>query len=491
VPAIVFAVALMLSSLGATAAAPEAIAPRDSTVIAEAYHLWQSLGEAVWPGWTDAPMPLVYVTGDREVAVGFGSVPEGFEAVDQRIAARAVALRDRVLDTDLAAAYDFQGTPAVVIGMPENLEWSPTRWALKAVHEMFHVLSMQRGSAEKIRALEIGPDDDASWHIDFPFPYNDINVMRLMHLQGYPLYLAVADDQDDERGVKYDAGTALEATEVLKAYLLATTGDERAARYAMFQEGEEGAGRYTEYTMAKLAARREYEPLAGFRVLDGYESYATVWEEDYAPEVFVIKHAGRAVKTRTVFYYIGLGKCLLLDRLDPDWKHAYFAPGVWLDDLIAAAVGSRTTLAPIASGTAAPEFDLRSLDGTSVRFAGPEGSVVLLDFWQWWCPPCLQAMPHLQALADAYGARGLKVLGISDRVGDDARRKMREVKERTGAAYPMLVDPSGAVVRAYGVNSYPTHILIDRTGTVRWTGAGFSEGDERLIEERIVELLGR
>jgi hypothetical protein len=33
-----------------------------------------------------------------------------------------------------------------------------------------------------------------------------------------------------------------------------------------------------------------------------------------------------------------MGKALALDRVSPGWKEKYFVPGVWLDDLLAAAV---------------------------------------------------------------------------------------------------------------------------------------------------------
>jgi peroxiredoxin len=471
------------------AAEPALLSARDAAVISEAYHLWQTLGEEVWPGWTEARMPMVYVTDEREFAIGFAAVPEGFAETSQRIAERGVAARDRHLETTLAASYDFQGIPAVVIGKPANLELSPVQWSLKAAHEMFHVLSTQRGSGEKVRTLEIGPEDDASWQLDFPFPYEDVNVLRLLHLEGYSVFRAITAPDSMEPAVKYDAGTALEALEVMRWYLRETTGDDRTARYAMFQEGEEGAGRYTEYQLARLAADNDYEPLAEFRALVDYVPYADVWNEDYATSTFVIKHAGRAVKSRTAFYYVGFGKCLLLDRIDPNWKHAYFAPDVWLDDLIAAAVGSRTTLAAIEPGTPAPAFELTSLDGKAVRLGNLEGNVVLLEFWQWWCPPCIEAMPHLEALAEKYGERGLVVLGVSDRIDDAARSKMNAVMKKTGVSYPMLVDPTGAVPRDYGANSYPTLVLVDRDGTVRWVHSGYTMGEESVIEEKVVEVL--
>ena len=248
----------------------ERLAHRDATVIAQAYHLWESLGEQVWPGWTDTPMPILYITDQLEFAIGFGSTLNGFDSIDQTIAGRQLQVRPRQLARTLAASYDFEGIPAVIIGTPENLEWSATLWTLNAVHEMYHVMSSRRGSAAKIADLQVGPSDDASWQLDFPFPYDDVNVMRLMHLQGYPLFLALNAEADAE--VKYNAGTSLEAHAVLKTFLRNSTGDDRSAHYALFQEGEEGVARYSEHRLAQLAAEGDYKPLVAFHDVEGSTS---------------------------------------------------------------------------------------------------------------------------------------------------------------------------------------------------------------------------
>ena len=66
--------------------------------------------------------------------------------------------------------------------------------------------------------LQIGPADAAaSWQLTFPFPYEDVDIMRQMHLQGYTLYLACTFSEVGD--VRYAAGTALEAARVLQATL--------------------------------------------------------------------------------------------------------------------------------------------------------------------------------------------------------------------------------------------------------------------------------
>jgi hypothetical protein len=201
---------------------------------------------------------------------------------------------------------------------------------------MFHVLQYDRGSVQRVAALRIGPADDASWQLTFPFPYKDADVLRLIHLQGYVAFLAARSG--DEADLRYNAGTAAEAAAVYRSFLGRLDPTGRSASYSTFQEWTEGTALYTESRLAEAAARPGYRPTPAFLRLPGATDYRRLWEETYRGKVFLAKHAGRAAKSRTAFYHLGLAKCLLLDRLAPDWKGRYFGPDGWLDSLIEAAL---------------------------------------------------------------------------------------------------------------------------------------------------------
>ena len=318
--------------------APAQLGHEDIALIAEAFNLWKTLGEKMWTGWTEIPMPVLYITGEWEYAIGFPGAMRGFQPLRQNIGLTGnIQTRRRVLSPDSSASRDIERVDAVVMGTPAALRKSSGAWVLTAVHEMFHVLQSARGSTGKVRALKLGPETDASWQLDFPFPYKDADVMRLIHLQGYPIYLGITGTEEAE--VKYNAGTALDAIQVYRSFLKTLAADERLYWYSQFQETIEGIGRYTEYKMAEAAANSDYQPTEAFRRLADFKGYRQVWEESYKNQLFPIKHAGRAARSRTTFYYLGLGKGLLLDRIMPEWKARYFAPDVWLDGLLAAALG--------------------------------------------------------------------------------------------------------------------------------------------------------
>src|SRR5438093_1502303 len=64
------------------------------------------------------------------------------------------------------------------------------------------------------------------------------------------------------------------------------------------------------------------------------------------------------------------------------------------------------------SGTNAPVFDVKALDGAAYGLSSLKGKTVLLEFWASWCAPCREAMPALQTMNLDFKDHGLVILGI-------------------------------------------------------------------------------
>lgn len=114
------------------------------------------------------------------------------------------------------------------------------------------------------------------------------------------------------------------------------------------------------------------------------------------------------------------------------------------------------------AGKPAPAFRLKTFDGRPVSLADFRGQVVLLDFWATYCPPCVAALPELQALHAKHAARGLAVVGITV---DDRAALVRKATDRAGVSYPIL-QATSEVWNAYQVTALPSLILIGRDGTI-------------------------
>jgi peroxiredoxin len=150
--------------------------------------------------------------------------------------------------------------------------------------------------------------------------------------------------------------------------------------------------------------------------------------------------------------------------------------------LTAAALSAVPTLV----GKPAPDFALRSMDGKNRRLSEFRGQVVLVNFWARWAGDSRQEMPALDRINTTDSRAGLVVLGVS--VDEDWRRA-REFAEGMKVGYPILFDTTPDIGRNYLLRKMPMTILVDRSGVVRYSSAGFKTGDDLAYLEKIRELL--
>ena len=117
-------------------------------------------------------------------------------------------------------------------------------------------------------------------------------------------------------------------------------------------------------------------------------------------------------------------------------------------------------------GAPAPAFAAITTTGDSVTLASLRGRVVLLNVWATWCQPCLEEIPQLIALHDAYAPRGLSVVGVSI----DAAGMGGDVSDFAtvhGMRYPLWLDPDQRVSVQFLMRGVPETILLDRAGIIR------------------------
>ncbi len=152
-----------------------------------------------------------------------------------------------------------------------------------------------------------------------------------------------------------------------------------------------------------------------------------------------------------------------------------------------APVGSPATTTPMGENLPAPDFTLSTPSGASLSLSELRGKVVLLNFWATWCVPCRKEMPAIEALYQRYKDRGLEVVAISlDKI--DAAPVEAFAKE-VGVTYRVVLDPSWATARTYGVRGLPATFLLDRTGNVVMRELGERDWMEEAKQQTVEGLL--
>jgi peroxiredoxin len=66
-------------------------------------------------------------------------------------------------------------------------------------------------------------------------------------------------------------------------------------------------------------------------------------------------------------------------------------------------------------------------------------------------------------------------MGINTAEHGDARARAGQFQAKHGLTYPILLDVDGRVRSAYGVRAFPTNVIVDRSGTVRYASPGFNQ----------------
>lgn len=120
-------------------------------------------------------------------------------------------------------------------------------------------------------------------------------------------------------------------------------------------------------------------------------------------------------------------------------------------------------------GSLAPHFQLTKLDGSVLSLNDLRGQPAVLVFWASWCQFCREEAPHVNKLADAYVARGVRVFGVN--VHENQRRTEVGMKN-FGIRYPVVRDSDGDTARDYDVEGIPTVFFLDGEGKVRYVGNG-------------------
>lgn len=113
------------------------------------------------------------------------------------------------------------------------------------------------------------------------------------------------------------------------------------------------------------------------------------------------------------------------------------------------------------SGAPITAFNLKGLDGGTLRSQDLAGKVVLMNFWATWCGPCKEEMPSLARLQAQFDPLQVRIVTVTT---DMYPQGIRQFLDHLGVRLPVLFDEDQELSRSFTVRGLPTTVLISQEG---------------------------
>lgn len=349
----------------------EVLTQVDKIRIAKALHLRRELGDTVWPGWGSAIIPSILYNENHVFLVGYSDPPTGWfkiPAGPPRGGPWEIVPEDAFLEEDYyrhllsdsrmgPEVFTVQVGDRWVASMPtyswmkvslqksfendlppylqpifpyqlfiKQLVSSSDKYISLSSHEAFHAYQGM-DAPEKLARCEY-----SSIEFEDQYPWGDVTLQADWQME-LDLLEAMLRTDDESRLI-----------DLVKQFLLLRSERREKAdlsrdvvKYEQQREWLEGLARYAELEIWRQAFLGNYQPVrevVNLSDFNNYSGYQDRWERELDQIVRTADDTGDGR-----FYYSGMAQAFLLDQLLPGWKLRAFEQDVWLEDLLAEAIG--------------------------------------------------------------------------------------------------------------------------------------------------------
>ncbi|MGB9715002.1 MAG: TlpA family protein disulfide reductase [Thermodesulfovibrionales bacterium] len=122
-----------------------------------------------------------------------------------------------------------------------------------------------------------------------------------------------------------------------------------------------------------------------------------------------------------------------------------------------------------------------------LKLADLKGSVIFVNFWATWCPPCIEELPSIERLSKKFeGNPDFRMLTI---LYNDDINKVNYYMKEMNYTFPVYLDSDGSAADKFGITGVPETFIIDKNGILRNKVIGPSEWDSPYVIELLSKLI--
>ncbi len=341
--------------------------------LAEAFHLRQSLGDQVLPGFAQVEIPVVIYNESYAFLIGLKNPADGWSVVPS---GKPMGSAWEVTPGD-----DFLGQPYYRQKLPSSGEtpqgftvrvgdaWAASMgtldylwawgendfkaqlpaWLVPISPVEFFIRNLLLSGSDVYATLLFHESVHAYQGMQAEQTLKAAEMVYAINKPDYPYgdqeFHAAWQAELKTLNAALKTGDDAEALEWVREFLQQRADRRKAAglsnaliRIEQLKEWEEGLAKYGELTAYRLAgSQSNYQPLAETArdsEFNAYRGGQKKWDSEIQQ---ILREAG--VDDDGRFYYSGFAQAVLLDRLMPGWQSRLFDEGVTLEGLLAEAVG--------------------------------------------------------------------------------------------------------------------------------------------------------
>lgn len=140
-------------------------------------------------------------------------------------------------------------------------------------------------------------------------------------------------------------------------------------------------------------------------------------------------------------------------------------------------------------GSSVSDFELRDIEGKTVRLSDYKGKTVVLNFWATWCPPCKKEMPDFDLLdKELKKTNDAVLLAVNMTDGKrDTKSKVESFIKNNNYGMRVLLDTEGKAAKLYDIRWLPTTVVVDGKGILRWQVFGETTKEDVLKAVRDIK----
>lgn len=134
--------------------------------------------------------------------------------------------------------------------------------------------------------------------------------------------------------------------------------------------------------------------------------------------------------------------------------------------------------------TKALDFTVTDINNKTYKLSDLKGKLVVINFWFTQCAPCVKELPELNKLVEKHKNSDIVFLAVTF----DEKNKIEKFLEKKAFNYN-ITPASIKMISDYKISSYPTHLIIDETGTIVYQTTGYEKNTVTNLEAKIESLL--